>query len=610
MARRIILMGVSGVGKTTIGKLLASGTSAMFVEGDDYHPPENIRKMTSGTPLEDEDRWPWLLALAKEIKRNPACVVACSALKKSYRTYLSKQTGEDLFFVQLVAGADQIQERMKSRAGHFMPPELLDSQFSSLEDLDNEPGIFVKNSGTPESVAEQIISTVPSEIGIVGLGPMGANLARNFAGKGYWTSIFNRESPPLEVDVASSLKEAHQELKTAKGFSDLPQFIQSLERPRKIFLMVKAGEVVDQYNAQILPHLDEGDIILDCGNSHYKDTQKRQAICESQGIHYYGVGVSGGLEGALKGPSIMPAGNKETFVSLEPILGSIAARDPQGKPCSAWIGKSGAGHFVKMVHNGIEYAEMQLLAELSSYYKYNKGLSNPDLAELFEEWSKGKNQSFLLAATARIFKQQTDGGYLVDQIVDQAAHKGTGAWTSQEALSYGVAVPALTAGVNARFQSQREFQIKTDGSTVKPESLPSDEEIHDAYFSARVLNHQQGLNLIRKADQENGWGVNLKELARIWTAGCIIRSGLMETLSKDPDSIQIDLASLKGVCLSFLEQDLYAPCFQANYQFSLGLTSENFMANLIQAQRDFFGAHGIVVTEDKAAGSFTFNWDK
>ncbi|NNE28997.1 MAG: NADP-dependent phosphogluconate dehydrogenase, partial [Saprospiraceae bacterium] len=214
MGRRIILMGVSGVGKTTIGKLLASGTRAMFIEGDDYHPPENIRKMTAGTPLEDEDRWPWLLALAQEIKRSPACVVACSALKKSYRTFLSEKSGEDLFFVQLVAEAEQIQERIKSRAGHFMPGKLLDSQFSSLEDLDNELGILVNNSGTPAKVAEQIISTVPSEIGIVGLGPIGANLARNFAGKGYWTSIFNRESPPLEVDVASSVKEEHQELKT------------------------------------------------------------------------------------------------------------------------------------------------------------------------------------------------------------------------------------------------------------------------------------------------------------------------------------------------------------------------------------------------------------
>ncbi len=625
MPRIIFITGVSGVGKSTIGKLLADKLSLPFLEGDDFHPKANLDKMASKEPLNDEDREPWLLAIkqaAIHAAETRGAVISCSALKSKYRELLEKKFPAPLDWVHLLLDKSDIKSRLENRKTHFMPPELLDSQFNAFEKPTS--GLQIKNDAGPEIICNKILNELSSSIGIVGLGVMGKSLCRNFASKGVLISMFNREAPPLETAVAKNFKGKFPELKFAKPFNQLENFVQSLQTPRRILLMVSAGKAVDSLIASIAPLLASGDCIIDAGNSHYKDTERRVQELKKQEIDFLGMGVSGGEKGALLGPAIMPGGDKETFKLIESDFQLIAAKDPNSIPCFGYIGKSAAGHFVKMVHNGIEYAEMQLIAELSVHLE-NK-LSKSEIADLFKQWNKGKNKSYLLEISSKIFSKKEGEEYLLDKILDKAESKGTGSWSVKAAADLGVPIPMINAALTARYFSMFK-KVRQKGSSLSANETQTSinldlETIDKAYFLARLLNHQQGLHLIETASLNYKWNINIKEVCRIWTNGCIIRSNLMETLAQlnmDDSFLLLTktfseesswINELKELNLRFINENIAAPCFSAALSYFVQFTEENSSANLIQAQRDFFGAHTYRRKDKPSDEIFHTEWEK
>ncbi len=369
-----IVMGVSGSGKTTIGKLLAKELNLAFNDADDFHPPENVEKMKNGIPLQDEDRKGWLAVLAENIQKwdqSGGAVLACSALKEKYRQQLTSIPQENLKWIFLSADFEVILERLNSRKGHYFKTEMLTSQFETLE----EPtyGLRINVNTSEENILKEIMAKLKApeaEIGLIGLGVMGKSLALNLLSKNINISVFNRHVPRKEEDIAKNFVLENAEKYIFQGFDDLKELVSSLKRPRKILLMVNAGAAVDAVIESLLPFLEKGDIITDGGNSHYKDTLRREKALKEQGIHFIGCGISGGEEGALKGPSIMPGGSPEAYKQIGPILEKIAAKDKNGNSCCTHIGPDGAGHFVKMLHNGIEYGEMQLIAEIYHFLRF------------------------------------------------------------------------------------------------------------------------------------------------------------------------------------------------------------------------------------------------
>ncbi|WP_339655279.1 gluconokinase, GntK/IdnK-type, partial [uncultured Salegentibacter sp.] len=387
-----IVMGVSGSGKTTIGKLLAKELNLPFYDADDFHPSENVEKMKNGIPLQDEDRKGWLAILAENIQKweqGDGAVLACSALKEKYRQQLTSIPEEYLKWIFLSADFEVILERLKARKGHYFKPELLTSQFETLEEP--QYGLRVNVNTSEENILKEIMTKLKApkaEIGLIGLGVMGKSLALNLLSKNINVSVFNRQVPGLEENIAKNFVQENAEKYTFQGFDDLKEFVSSLNRPRKVLLMVNAGAAVDAVIESLLPFLEKGDIITDGGNSHYKDTWRREKMLREQGIHFIGCGISGGEEGALKGPSIMPGGSAEAYKQMGPLLEKIAAKDKTGNPCCTHIGPDGSGHFVKMVHNGIEYAEMQLIAETYHFLRFYTNSKPKAIASLFEAWNK------------------------------------------------------------------------------------------------------------------------------------------------------------------------------------------------------------------------------
>ncbi len=623
-------MGVSGSGKTTIGQLLAKELSLPFYDADDFHPEANIQKMKSGIPLNDEDRQPWLERLA-ELARNEipklGAVISCSALKQHYRKTLTQGIESACYFIFLEGAIELIHERMKKRVGHFMPVELLQTQFDTLENPDGAIRISIED--TPEDIVRQIINKTStmnnlSEFGLIGLGVMGKSLSLNLAEKGFRLSLYNRHEAGFEEKVAEHFIHSEALLNQAKGFDDLEQFVQSLNPPRKIFMMIKAGAALDKVIESLLPHLDKGDILIDGGNSHYRDTSRRMKALEAQGYHYIGSGVSGGEEGARRGPSIMPGGSPEAYQAIKAYLEAIAAKDKNGLPCCAFIGKGGAGHFVKMVHNGIEYAEMQLIAECYGLLRYGAGYSPDEIAKVFESWMKQNLGSYLLEISIDILRKREGQGWLIDKILDKAGNKGTGSWTSIAAAELGVPVTMITAALYARYTSSYKterlanhklYNISKKRGSVDLEYLKS------AYQLARIINHHQGMQLIVSAGKEYDWQLNLSEIARIWTNGCIIRSQLMEVLVEKlkteenilnvPEMIEIALNNkdaLANILLSAIKTNIETPCLMAAYQYLLAYTSAQSTANMIQAQRDFFGAHTYQRVDDPSEKFYHTNW--
>ena len=450
-----------------------------------------------------------------------------------------------------------------------------------------------------------------AEIGLIGLGVMGKSLSRNLAQKGFKVALFNRHVEGKEENVAVDFQIAHPELNSAFPFDNLRKFVQSLETPRKIILMVNAGQVDFVLN-DLKPVLEAGDIVIDGGNSHFEDTKERIDRLNEYGQVFIGAGISGGEEGALKGPSIMPSGQKSAYKKVQKYLEAIAAKDSHGGACCTYIGSQGSGHFVKMIHNGIEYVEMQLLAECYTILK-KKGEHNDAIANIFESW-RTDIDSYLLSITIDILRKKEGDDYLLDKILDKAGNKGTGNWATVSIASSGQPATLIPSALFARYLSfYKEDRVASSG--VFPMAAYSGRvtavQLKESYQFSRIINHQQGLSLIQQVSDKNGWNVNLSEIARIWTEGCIIKSDFMKELvlllktetnllsnSKIAETVRAFHAPAKAVASNCLENEVHAPCLTEAVNYYHGIKTANSSANMIQAQRDYFGAHTYQRTDD------------
>jgi 6-phosphogluconate dehydrogenase len=451
------------------------------------------------------------------------------------------------------------------------------------------------------------------QFGMIGLAVMGRNLALNVLDHGFRVVGHNREPRVLKAAVEESggrLIPAH----------DLGELVAKLERPRTIMMMVRAGEAVDAVLGGLLPLLDAGDIVIDGGNSLYTDTRRRERQCAEAGIHFFGVGVSGGEEGARNGPSIMPGGDRAAYdATIRPIFEAIAARTDSG-PCVTHCGPEGAGHFVKMVHNGIEYADMQFIAESYHILSEVGGLDAAALGDVFAEWNRGVLESFLIEITAKLFtvRDERTGGWLVDQVLDQAGQKGTGKWTAIVALELGVPIPSIAASIDARvLSSMKRERVEASRILSGPAAAASPaggrdrerlvQDVHDALYAAKIAAYAQGLHLIEAASREFGWGVDLREIARIWKGGCIIRARLLDSIMKAYER-RADLPNLlldeefseavgsrqdawRGVVGLAQARGIPVACMASGLAYYDSLRSADLPQNLTQAQRDAFGAH-------------------
>lgn len=620
-------MGVSGCGKSTVGKLLAQELDIPFFDGDDFHPEANIKKMSNGQPLNDDDRQGWLETLndlAKQQLTKNSCVIVCSALKQKYRDTLSLHIITETKWVYLLGSFDQIFERLNSRDNHFMPSELLKSQFDTLEEP--KDALRVDIGLTPENIIKTIKHELmnTSEFGLFGLGVMGKSLCRNLANNGFKIAMFNRHVNGVEVDVAKNFKTNYPELSEASAFDDISAFVASLQTPRKIMLMVNAGKTIDFVIEDLLPHLSKNDILIDGGNSNYLKTKERCDYLKTKGIHFIGTGVSGGEEGALKGPSIMPSGDLDAYNNVMPFLEKISSKDKNNLPCCTYVGPEGSGHFIKMVHNGVEYVEMQLLAEVVTILEAS-GQNLDQIADVLDTW-KATADSYLLEITIDILRKKEGNDWLVKKILDKAGNKGTGNWTTIASAELGVPSTLIASALFARYTSfykDERIQLNNNFKTETTSDLNlSTTEILEAYQFARIINHYQGFKLINEASNKFSWDLNLSEIARIWTNGCIIRSTLMETLvevfkettniltnSEVITSIKKYKASAKKVVSQCVLNDVTASCLCESIQFLNGITTVNSSANIIQAQRDYFGAHTYKRIDDDGVKSYHTNWN-
>lgn len=448
------------------------------------------------------------------------------------------------------------------------------------------------------------------EIGVIGLAVMGKNLAWNIESRGYSVSVYNRSSEKTEEMMNESKG------KNVNPTYSIEEFVTSLEKPRKILLMVKAGNPTDATIEQLKPYLEKGDILIDGGNTFFEDTRRRNQELSELGIHFIGTGVSGGEEGALTGPSIMPGGQKEAYDLVAPILKDIAAK-VDGDPCTTYIGPDGAGHYVKMVHNGIEYGDMQLIAESYFLMKNVLGLSAEELHEVFADWNEGELDSYLIEITADIFtkKDEETGKPMVDVILDKAGQKGTGKWTSQSALDLGVSLPIITESVFARFISAiKDERVKASKMLKGPDTKPFDgdkkalvESIRKALYMSKICSYAQGFAQMRSASDEYKWDLQYGDIAMIFRGGCIIRAQFLQKIKEaydresnltnlllDPyfkEIVESYQYALREVISVAVQNGVPVPGFSAALSYYDSYRTETLPANLIQAQRDYFGAH-------------------
>ena len=459
-----------------------------------------------------------------------------------------------------------------------------------------------------------------TDIGLIGLAVMGENLALNMESKGWHVSVYNRTVPGVEEGVVERFLNGRAKGKNIEGFTDIKAFVDSIAIPRKIMMMVRAGSPVDELMDQLFPLLSPGDILIDGGNSNYEDTNRRVQLAESKGFLFVGSGVSGGEEGALNGASIMPGGSEKAWPEVKPILQSIAAKAPDGTPCCQWVGPAGSGHFVKMIHNGIEYGDMQLIAEAYWVMKKLLDLTNEEMADVFARWNEGKLRSYLIEITAEVLHQadKKTGKPLVDVIVDHAGMKGTGTWTVQTALSLAVPVTGIAEAVFARGLSSeadlREEAAKQgfngpDGNLnlTDDEKKAFIEDIRQALYASKIVAYAQGFNEITTAAEEYGWDIDLAAVARIWRGGCIIRAKFLNRISEAFESGEANVSLLfapyfknaietaekswRNVVAQAAVNGLPTPAFASSLSYFDGLRSKRLPAALIQGQRDYFGAH-------------------
>lgn len=451
-----------------------------------------------------------------------------------------------------------------------------------------------------------------SDIGLVGLAVMGENLAINLESKGYRVSLYNRLHPHTP-QVVDRFLASQGEAKRFYPTYSLAELVESLERPRKILLMIRAGEPVDETLAALLPLLSRGDIVIDGGNSDYRDTRRRQQTLREKGIYLVGCGISGGEEGALHGPSIMPGGDEAVAGEVLPLLQAIAARLDDGTPCCAWTGPDGSGHFVKTVHNGIEYGDMQLIAETYSLLRIKLKNDHEAMADTFEAWNRGVLESYLIGITAPILRyREEDGGYLIDRIADRARQKGTGKWSVEAALDSATPLSVTTQSVFARFLSDRA-QERTRAHRLYPDIDPSPlldldvDDLHHALYAAKIMAYAQGFDLLYQTSVQYDWHLNLSTLATIWRKGCIIQSRFLREIATvyrqaghyEPllfnlyfrEKISLCLPSWRRVVGAALSAGVALPALTAALTAFDGWRCAKSPANLIQAQRDYFGAH-------------------
>ena len=465
------------------------------------------------------------------------------------------------------------------------------------------------------------------QIGVVGMAVMGRNLALNIESRGYSVSIFNRSSSKTDEVIA-----LHPDKKLVPTYT-VEEFVDSLEKPRRILLMVKAGEATDKTIQSLLPHLDKGDILIDGGNTFFKDTIRRNEMLANSGINFIGTGVSGGEEGALKGPAIMPGGQKDAYDLVAPILDEIAAKADDGAPCVTYVGPNGAGHYVKMVHNGIEYGDMQLIAESYDILRRVGGLTVEETAEVFKSWNTGELDSYLIEITADILtkKDPETGKPMVEVIMDTAGNKGTGKWTSQSALDLGVPLPLITESVFARYISTLKEERQIASKELSPIKVPElsntekqalVESVRKGLYFSKIMSYAQGFAQMRVASEEFDWNLNYGEIAKIFRAGCIIRAQFLQKITdafeRDPELKNLLLdkyflyvtesyqAAVREVVVTAVQAGIPVPTFSSALAYYDSYRSEVLPANLIQAQRDYFGAH--TYNRVDKPGVFHFEW--
>lgn len=469
--------------------------------------------------------------------------------------------------------------------------------------------------------------TQPADIGLIGLAVMGENLVMNMESKGFTVAVYNRSPEKTRHFIQTRARE-----RNIVGTESLEELVASLKSPRKIMMMIKAGKAVDALIDQLIPHLDQGDVLIDGGNSNFEDTIERVKRVESAGLLYVGTGVSGGEEGALTGPSIMPGGSEAAWKPVRPIFQAISAKADDSAPCCEWMGAEGAGHFVKMVHNGIEYGDMQLIAEAYHLMKSGLGMTPEEMKSVFTQWNRGDLDSYLIDITADIvaFKDD-DGGYLLDKILDVAGQKGTGRWTLQAAIQYGVPLTLIGESVFSRFLSSfKALRQKAAAAYNKQiKAIDNDKEsfidhLGQALYASKIISYSQGFSTMRAAARYHHWTLNFRDIALIWRGGCIIRSVFLdriadafanqpelETLILDPffqGKLAAAEASWRKVVIAAIESGIPVPTFSAALSYFDGLRTAQSPANLLQAQRDYFGAHTYQRIDRHMEDVFHTNW--
>ncbi|MFC2119058.1 decarboxylating NADP(+)-dependent phosphogluconate dehydrogenase [Bacteroidota bacterium] len=466
-----------------------------------------------------------------------------------------------------------------------------------------------------------------ADIGLVGLAVMGENLILNMESKGFTVAVYNRTVEKVETFVNGRAKG-----KKIIGCTSIEELVNNLASPRRIMLMVKAGKAVDDFIEMIIPYLDKGDIIIDGGNTHYPDTNRRTKYVENKGLLYIGTGVSGGEEGALLGPSIMPGGSKNAWEHVKPIFQAVSAKVDNNIPCCEWIGDNGAGHFVKMVHNGIEYGDMQLICEAYQIMKNLLGMNPDEMHEVFKEWNEGDLDSYLIEITRDIlaFKDE-DGSPLVEKILDTAGQKGTGKWTGIAALDLGVPLTLIGESVFARCLSAvKEERVKASEVLKGPQAeFKGDKkmflnQLRDALFASKIISYAQGFTLIRAAADEYKWDLNYSAIALLWRGGCIIRSVFLKKIADAfneypdlnnlilydyfKDKVEEAQEGWREVCAIALKNGISVPAFTTALCYYDGYRTERLPANLLQAQRDYFGAHTYERIDKPRGEYFHTNW--
>ena len=449
-----------------------------------------------------------------------------------------------------------------------------------------------------------------AQFGVIGLAVMGENLALNIEDHGFPVAVWNREGTVTDRFIAKHAG------KKFTGTKTLEELVQAIERPRRIVMMIKAGAPVDMTIDKLAPLLDEGDVVIDGGNSWFKDTQERTKRLEAKNLHFVGSGVSGGEEGARFGPSLMPGGSKESWEAIKPVFEAIAAKSDSG-PCVTHVGPDGAGHFVKMVHNGIEYGDMQLIAEAYEMLRRGLGADAAELASIFDDWNKGPLESFLIEITAHIFrvKDPESGAPLVDKVLDKAGQKGTGKWTAQIALDLAVPIPTIAAAIDARvLSSMKDERVAASkvlqGPAGKPDVADRKQfiaDVHDALYVSKICSYAQGMALIQAGSREWNWSIDMREMARIWKAGCIIRArfldSIMNAYERKPDLTNLLLDDKFSAdaqtsqpawrrAVAFAQANgIAVPSMSASLSYFDAYRSAELPQNLTQAQRDYFGSH-------------------